>query len=49
MKKHLILRLMHASEELEASVSGSGDIRFAGNPQKQIFKSSGSGFIKKIN
>lgn len=37
------------SEELDAKVSGSGDIRFAGNPQKQIFKSTGSGSIKKIN
>ena len=37
------------SEELEARVSGSGDIRFSGNPQKQIFKSTGSGSIKKIN
>ncbi|SFE67930.1 head GIN domain-containing protein [Thermoflexibacter ruber] len=40
---------VHASEELDARVSGSGDIRFAGNPQKQIFKSSGSGSIKKVN
>lgn len=40
---------VHASEELDARVSGSGDIRFTGNPQKQIFKSSGSGSIKKIN
>ncbi len=40
---------IHASEELEANISGSGDIRFAGNPQKQILKSAGSGSIKKIN
>ncbi len=40
---------VQASEELEASISGSGDIRFAGNPQKQILKSIGSGSIKKIN
>lgn len=37
------------SEELDARVSGSGDIRFAGNPQKQIIKTTGSGSIKKIN
>jgi outer membrane lipoprotein-sorting protein len=37
------------SEELDAKVSGSGDVRFAGNPQKQIFKTTGSGSIRKIN
>jgi ethanolamine utilization protein EutQ (cupin superfamily) len=37
------------SDELDARVTGSGDIRFVGNPQKQIFKSTGSGAIKKIN
>ncbi|TAH18381.1 MAG: DUF2807 domain-containing protein [Cytophagales bacterium] len=37
------------SEQLDGRVSGSGDIRFAGNPEKQIFKTTGSGSIKKIN
>lgn len=37
------------SEQLDGQVSGSGDIRFAGNPEKQLFKTTGSGSIKKIN
>ncbi len=37
------------SEELDARVTGSGDIRFVGSPAKQIFKSTGSGSIRKIN
>jgi hypothetical protein len=40
---------VYASEELDARVTGSGDVRFAGNPQKQIFKSTGSGSIRKVN
>ncbi|MCM4161202.1 DUF2807 domain-containing protein [Antarcticibacterium flavum] len=34
-------------DELQAKVSGSGDIRYKGNPQKQNFKTSGSGTVAK--
>lgn len=34
-----------AMEELKARVSGSGDIKYNGNPKKQDFKTSGSGSI----
>ncbi|GAA4851972.1 head GIN domain-containing protein [Algivirga pacifica] len=37
------------SEALEAYVSGSGNVRYKGNPERQRFKSSGSGDIEKIN
>jgi len=40
---------VYASEELDASVSGSGDIRYAGNPKKVHKKVSGSGEIQKAN
>jgi hypothetical protein len=40
---------VYASEELDASVSGSGDIRYAGNPKKLNKKVSGSGEIQKAN
>lgn len=40
---------VYASEELDASVSGSGDIRYAGNPKKVNKKVSGSGEIQKAN
>ena len=33
--------------ELYAKISGSGDIKFRGNPDKQNFKTSGSGSISK--
>ena len=33
------------TESLKAKVSGSGDIRYNGNPKKQDFKTSGSGSI----
>ena len=33
--------------ELNAKVSGSGDIKYRGNPDKQNFKTSGSGSISK--
>ncbi|MBK5193674.1 MAG: DUF2807 domain-containing protein [Flavobacteriaceae bacterium] len=33
--------------ELEAKVSGSGDIKYRGNPDKQNFKTSGSGTVSK--
>lgn len=36
-----------ASESLKARVSGSGDISYRGNPEKQDFKTSGSGAISK--
>jgi cytoskeletal protein CcmA (bactofilin family) len=38
---------VNVSNELDAKVSGSGEVRYKGNPQKQIFKSSGSGSIQK--
>lgn len=34
--------------ELAARVSGSGDIKYKGNPDKQNFKTSGSGSVSKI-
>lgn len=37
-----------ASESLEASVSGSGDVRYAGNPKQLIKHISGSGSIAKL-
>ena len=36
------------SEEIEAKVSGSGDIRYQGSPSKQIVKTTGSGSVRKI-
>tara|TARA_R100000935_G_scaffold19429_1_gene37335 strand:+ start:77 stop:808 length:732 start_codon:yes stop_codon:yes gene_type:complete len=36
-----------ASQSLKARVSGSGDISYRGNPEKQDFKTSGSGAISK--
>lgn len=33
--------------DLQARVSGSGDIRYKGNPEKQNFKTSGSGSVSK--
>lgn len=33
--------------ELQARVSGSGDIRYKGNPEKQNFKTTGSGSVAK--
>jgi len=36
-----------ASQSLKARVSGSGDISYRGNPEKQDFKTSGSGDISK--
>ncbi|RKS42722.1 putative autotransporter adhesin-like protein [Gillisia mitskevichiae] len=38
---------VYASESLKARVSGSGDIGYKGNPEKQDFKTSGSGDISK--
>lgn len=36
---------VHATEALKSRVSGSGDIRYIGNPQQQDFKTTGSGSI----
>ncbi|TVZ28562.1 putative autotransporter adhesin-like protein [Gillisia sp. Hel_I_86] len=36
-----------ASQSLKARVSGSGDISYRGNPEKQDFKTSGSGDISQ--
>ena len=36
---------VHATESLHSRVNGSGDIIYSGNPQKQDFKTSGSGSI----
>ncbi|CAM4311158.1 head GIN domain-containing protein [Gillisia hiemivivida] len=36
-----------ASQSLKARVSGSGDISYKGNPEKQDFKTSGSGDISR--
>lgn len=36
-----------ASQSLKARVSGSGDISYRGNPEKQDFKTAGSGAISK--
>jgi hypothetical protein len=33
--------------ELNAKISGSGDIKYRGNPDKQNFKTSGSGSVSK--
>jgi len=38
---------VYASESLKARVSGSGDISYKGNPEKQDFKTAGSGAISK--
>lgn len=36
---------VHVTEALRSRVAGSGDITYVGNPQKQDFKTSGSGTI----
>lgn len=38
---------VYASEELQASIPGSGDIKYRGNPKKEDFKTFGSGSISK--
>jgi len=38
---------IYASESLTAKVSGSGDITYKGNPEKENFKTFGSGDISK--
>jgi hypothetical protein len=37
--------MVNASEKLTARVSGSGDISYKGNPEKEDFKTSGSGSV----
>ncbi len=39
---------VYATESLEASVSGSGDVRYKGSPERLRSKSSGSGSIRSI-
>lgn len=39
---------IHVKEELDAKVSGSGDIRYKGNPKKNSTKVSGSGSVRSI-
>jgi len=39
---------VNASESLEASVTGSGDVRYAGNPKNVSKSKTGSGEISKI-
>jgi hypothetical protein len=40
---------VYATKEIEARISGSGNVRFRGNPERQILKSSGSGSFRKGN
>ena len=39
---------VYVKEEIEARVSGSGKVKFKGNPTKQITKSSGSGSVSSF-
>lgn len=38
---------VNPEEELNARITGSGDITYSGNPSKQDFKSTGSGSVSK--
>jgi hypothetical protein len=40
---------INVTQSLEARVSGSGDIRYKGNPDIRNIHVSGSGNIKKVN
>ena len=40
---------MGVSEKLEASISGSGTVKYKGNPDHVNVRSSGSGSVRKIN
>lgn len=40
---------INVSDELEANISGSGDVRYAGNPSRLNVHSSGSGKVRKIS
>jgi hypothetical protein len=39
---------INVTKEIDASVSGSGNITYSGNPDRINHQSSGSGRIKKI-
>ncbi len=39
---------VYVKEEIEARVSGSGKVKFKGNPSRQITKSSGSGSVSSL-
>lgn len=39
---------INVSDELDATISGSGDVRYTGNPSRLNVHSSGSGKVKKI-
>ena len=39
---------VHATRELDSRISGSGSIRYAGDPDKVYNKSSGSGSVRKM-
>ena len=39
---------VHASKSLDANVSGSGDIRYGGNPEKISKSIAGSGSVRKM-
>lgn len=40
---------LHVTDELDAKISGSGDVRYRGNPARINTHSSGSGSVKKLN
>jgi hypothetical protein len=40
---------VYATKEIETRISGSGNVRYRGNPERQILKSSGSGTARKVN
>lgn len=40
---------INVSEELEATISGSGDVQYTGNPSRLNVHSSGSGKVKKVS
>ncbi|MCS6973998.1 MAG: DUF2807 domain-containing protein [Cyclobacteriaceae bacterium] len=40
---------INVSDELDATISGSGDVRYTGNPSRLNVHSSGSGKIRKLN
>ena len=39
---------IQVSEELDASIAGSGDVRYVGNPKKVNTRAGGSGTVKKL-
>jgi hypothetical protein len=40
---------IQVSEEIDASIAGSGDVRYVGNPKKINARAGGSGTVKKMN